>query len=186
MSRLAAALTCRHLCGAVLAVLLTLTACSSADTERLPEDPSLRDLALLLRAAAGGDSPAEGQHSHLDERLQDLLSPVEDSLPGSRLTLESSRRDGVLFFAFALRDAGSEPVLGLHLFYRPDLSAVVREGYGDRSFADYPAMSMSGEQIFLLVGRFEIRAFQRAEEFRDDDRMRKFVGLLPLNEMAQL
>jgi hypothetical protein len=175
--------------GAALVVVLA-GACTPASTpDSLPGDPQLRELALLLRSESDGetgDSAGTAAGAETKQRFLELLSPVEAGLPGYLLNLESMRFDGVLSFELTLRSPGDEPVLGLHFFYRPGRSESLRRTYGDHEVAGFPAMATAQEQIFLLAGNVEVRVFQRAAEFRNDQRLLEVVSLLPLEALAEL
>jgi len=170
--------------GAALVVVLA-GACTPASTpDSLPGDPQLRELALLLRSASDGRGDLAGAETK--QRFLQLLSPVEEGLPGYLLTLESMRFDGVLSFELTLRSPEDEPVLGLHFFYRPGRSQSLRRTYGNHEVAGFPAMATAQEQVFLLAGNVEVRVFQRAMEFRSDQRLLEVVSLLPLDALAEL
>jgi len=164
-------------------ILLALLACSGPETDAppasLPADPRLRELAILLRAAGDGDPVSE-----LDSRMQGLLSTIE--IRSHTLELDSSQQGPVVVFEFSLRDSSSEPAAAVQLFYRPDLPSSVSETYGSELFQGYPARRLAGEQIFVLAGSFEIRVFQRSEEFRNQDRLRALMALVPLAELERL
>ena len=166
-------------------VALLAAACSPVDTtDSLPDDPGLHELALALRSDGDGEpGPSRSESGRL---LLKLLSPVEEALSGSLLTLDAVGAGSPRSFELTLRNPDAEPVLELHLFYRPGLPEGVRRTYGDHEVDGYPAMATSQEQVFVLAGNFEVRAFQRAAEFRSDERLLEVVSLLPLDALAEL
>ena len=171
--------------GAFLAAVLAC-ACAQVDrSDSLPGDPELRELALLLRTGAGGET-VDPSAAEVGRRFLEVLSPVEEGLPGYVLDLESVRFGGVSAFELTLRNPDTDPVLGLHFFYRPGLPEALRETYGDHQLAGFPAMATPGEQVFVLAGNVEARVFQRAAEFRSDERLLEVVSLLPLDALAEL
>ena len=165
------------------------TADSLRDDPGLPDDPRFRELALALRSDGDGESgdPSGSETGReTGQRLLELLKPLEEELPGYVLTLDSSSAGAVRSFELTLQNPDREPVLELHLFYRPGLPEGVRQTYGDHEVAGFPAMATSQEQVFVLAGNFEVRAFQRAAEFRSDERLLQVVSLLPLDALAEL
>jgi len=170
-----------------VAALLVLTACPAHDPNRLPEDPELRELAVLLRslAAGGPEEAAQAVVEDAGSKILALLRPVEEGLAPLRLSLERLRVEGSLFFELALSTA-EDRQLGLHLFYRADLPGSVARAFGEEDVLGFPAQSYADEHLFVLAGRFEIRAFQTSEQMRDQARLHEVVNLLPLAELAQL
>lgn len=166
--------------------------CAPVDTpDSLPSDPQLRELAVLLRSEGdgeAGDPVAAGDPAgaEIGRRFLQVLSPVEEGLPGYVLRLDSVAFDGVRSFELTLRSPDGEPALGLHFFYRPGLPEGLRRSYGDHEVAGFPTMATPQEQVFVLAGNIEARVFQRAAEFRSDERLLEVVALLPLDALAEL
>jgi hypothetical protein len=115
------------------------------------------------------------------------LLPLAGACDGCQATVEYvDGSGGGDYFRSAVRSATGEPVVDLHLFHRPGLPVDVAGSFGRRRLAGHPAAGLAGEHLFVWPGRFEVRAFARADALRGEERLDGLLATLPLDALARL
>jgi len=144
-------------------------------------------LAPLLEQARAAGRLSDTDRQILEQAMQAVLAPVASACEGCRTTVAYiDEAGGGDHFRCDLLGASGEPIADLEFYHRPDLPADAADGWARSKVAGHPASELAGEHLFVWPGRFEIRAFGRAESLRGRQALEKLVAGLPLDALAKL
>ena len=196
--------------------LLAVLACRDDATEPMPAEGAEPGVGVAERggaAAEDGAASADAAVSADTVELGRLLAEVDAAqtlAAADRQTLEQvlerllrtaaagacdgcqpdvtyvDETGGGDYFRCELRPSGGDAVADLHVFHRPGLPLEAPASWSRSSLAGHPASGLAGDHLFVWPGRFEIRAFARADPLRSEERLERLLASLPLDELARL
>lgn len=209
--RLSRSIRCRAVVVATLAIL-SLGACGGGDSDAKggadraagSADPAtssgevalsgaaaaetaVAELAPLLARAGEVGTLSEAERRALEEAMRGVLLRAADRCEGCVTTVsyvdESAGGD---HFRCEVRGPTGDAWAELQVFHRAGLSIEEAASWGRTTVAGQAASGLTGEHLFVWPGRFEIRAFARADSLRAGGELEALLERLPLRALAGL
>ena len=84
-----------------------------------------------------------------------------------------------------LSDDGEALAL-IELYFRRDVPQELRSSFGAADSRGLPARRMTGEHLFVLASRCEIRILRREAGAGDDEALDAYLALLPVEELGRV
>jgi hypothetical protein len=125
------------------------------------------DVAALASLLAGADESVpldDSQRQALEQTMQRILEPAAVACAGCRSEVSYvDEAGGGDHFRCDLRGAAGDPMVEVEIYHRRELATDAAKTWARTTVAGHPASALAGEHLFVWPGRFEIRAFGRAE-----------------------